>query len=315
MKNADIAQHQSASIMRASMTDGRLILMAALLMSSTSLFAQSQMDDTQIEAQRVTDGIYMITGRGGNMGLSTGDDTTFLIDDQFAPLTDKIVAAIAEITDHPVEYVLNTHWHGDHTGGNENFGKQGALIMAHDKVRARLEKGKTTDTGEVLLPQPEALPVVTFNDSLTLHVNKQTIKGVHVHHAHTDGDVIVHFEDANVIHMGDTFFNQRYPWIDLKSGGHIDGVIKAAKIALALSDEHTRIIPGHGPLAGKMDLQKHHDRIVAIRKEIASMMDAGKTLEEIQAAKPTAPFDSEVDSSVSISAERMVDIVYNSLSQ
>lgn len=302
-------------MIRADTTRAKLALVAALWVGSAPLFAQSQMEDTRIEAQQVADGIYMITGRGGNMGLSTGDDSTFLIDDQFAPLTDKIVAAIAGITDHPVEYILNTHWHGDHTGGNENFGKQGALIMAHDKVRSRLVNGKTTDTGEVLLPEPEALPVVTFNDSLTLHVNKQTIKGVHVHHAHTDGDVIVHFEEANVIHMGDTFFNQRYPWIDLKSGGHIDGVIKAAKVALALSDEHTRIIPGHGPLASKLDLQNHHDRIVAIREEITSMIAAGKTLEEIQAAKPTAPFDSEVDSSVSISAERMVDIIYKSLSQ
>lgn len=294
-----------------------LTLSLTLCLASTAAFAQTTdaVDDTQIDAQLVADGIYMITGRGGNMGLSIGDEATFLIDDQFAPLTDKIIAAVTAITERPVDYVLNTHWHGDHTGGNENFGKQGALIMAHDNVRTRLEKGRRNDSGNVELPAKEALPVVTFNDALTLHVNNQTIRGVHVHHAHTDGDVIVHFREGNVIHMGDTFFNQRYPWVDLNSGGHIDGVIRAAEAALSMADENTKIIPGHGPLANKADLQAHYDRVLAIRATVARMMDEGMSLDEIQAAKPTSEFDGDVDAAASISPERMVGLVYNSLSQ
>lgn len=278
--------------------------------------AQAQYDDTVIEAEPVADGIYMLTGRGGNIGLSVGDDATFIIDDQYAPLTEKIVAAIGEISDHPVDFVLNTHWHGDHTGGNENFGERGALIMAHDNVHKRMAAGHKSGSGRVTPPAAkDALPVVTFNDSLTLHVNGQSITGIHVEHAHTDGDTIVYFREANAMHMGDTFFNGMYPYIDRSSGGHIDGIIGAAARALSLADESTKIMPGHGPLAGKADLQRYHDMLGTIRDRVAALVAEGKSLDEVQAAKPTADFDGTVNADGFIKPDRLVGFVYESLTE
>jgi glyoxylase-like metal-dependent hydrolase (beta-lactamase superfamily II) len=275
------------------------------------------MEDVSIEATDLGSGIYMLTGSGGNIGLSVGDDATFIIDDQFAPLTDKIVASIATVSDRPVDYVLNTHWHYDHTGGNENFGERGALIMAHDNVHKRMAAGQfMAISGRTIDPAPAAaLPVITFNDALTLHTNGQTITGTHVHHAHTDGDVLVRFEEGNVIHMGDTFFNGMYPFIDLGSGGHINGIIEAAKRALEMADENTKIIPGHGPLASKADLQAYHDRLVAIRDNVAALIAEGRSLEAIQAARPTADFDAQVNANGFIKPDTLVGFIYESLTQ
>lgn len=285
--------------------------MTAILGTST---AYAEMEDVSIEAQKVSDGVYMLMGRGGNIGLSVGDDATFIIDDQFAPLTDKISAAIAEISDRDVDYVLNTHWHYDHTGGNENFGKRGALILAHDNVHKRMEAGQTMGSGRVIDPAPkEALPVITFNDQLSLHINGQTITGHHIHHAHTDGDTIVFFREANVIHMGDTFFHGMYPFIDMSSGGNFNGVITAAKTALTLGDADTKIIPGHGPLASKQDLQAYHDMLVVLRDRVRDMLNKGMTLEEIQAAKPTADYDETVDAGGFIKPDVLVGFIVASL--
>ena len=284
----------------------------ALTLSSHLSLAQ-EMDDVEITAEKVADGIYMLLGRGGNIGLSVGNDATFIVDDQFAPLTEKIIAAIAEVSDRPVDYVLNTHWHYDHTGGNENFGERGALIMAHDNVHKRMEAGQTMPSGRVVEPAPDvALPVVTFNDTLTLRVNGQTIKGMHVHHAHTDGDTLVHFQEANVVHMGDTFFKGRFPFIDRSSGGHIDGVIKAAEIVLATGDDDLAIIPGHGSMADKSDLKSYHNMLVTMRDRIQAAIDEGKTLETIQAENPAADFDDEFGGGF-IAADVFVGFVYDSL--
>lgn len=278
--------------------------------------AGAEMEDVVIEAQQIGEGIYMLTGQGGNIGLSVGADATFIIDDQFAPLTARIVEAIATVSDRPVDYVLNTHWHYDHTGGNENFGARGALIMAHDNVHKRMEAGQTMGTGRVVEPAPPvALPVITFNDALTLHVNGQTIKGIHIESAHTDGDTIVHFQEAKVLHMGDTYFNGMYPFIDRSSGGHIDGIIDAAAQALALSDSDTRIIPGHGPLASRADLQAYHDMLLTIRGRVAASMADGKTLAEIQAAKPTRDYDTQVNADGFIKPDVLVGFIFESLSE
>ncbi|MEE4278727.1 MAG: MBL fold metallo-hydrolase [Halieaceae bacterium] len=289
----------------------KILPLGAALFATSSL---AQMEDVVIEAQPLRDGIYMLTGAGGNMGLSVGDDATFLIDDQFAPLTDRIVAAIAKVSDRPVDYVLNTHWHYDHTGGNENFGKSGSLIMAHDNVRARMVAGQNMGNGRVIEPAvPAALPVVTFNDSLGLHVNGQTVRGIHVNPAHTDGDTIVHFQEANAMHMGDIFNHGSYPFVDLSSGGHIDGIIEACAMALELADDETLIIPGHGSVARRGDLKAYHDRLVAIRERIAQHVAAGQSLEEILAAKPTADFDDEVDTTGFVKTEGFVTAVVKSL--
>ena len=287
--------------------------LASLILAPVS--PRAQMDDVAIEVQPIRAGIYMLTGRGGNIGLSVGEDATFIVDDQFAPLTDKIVAAIAEVSDRPVDYVLNTHWHYDHTGGNENFGKRGALIMAHDNVHTRMQAGQTLGSGRVVAPAPRvALPIVTFNDTLTLRINGQTIRGMHIEAAHTDGDTLVHFREANVLHMGDTYFNGMYPFIDRSSGGHIDGLIRAAATALALCNDDTRIIPGHGPLATRAELKRYHDMLLAIRRRVAALLAEGKSLEAIQAAGPTADFDARVNADGFIKPDALVAFIVESLS-
>ncbi|MFK8053680.1 MAG: MBL fold metallo-hydrolase [Woeseiaceae bacterium] len=277
----------------------------------------TSMADIKVEAQDVAEGIYMLTGQGGNIGLSVGADATFIIDDQFAPLTDKIVDAIAQKTDRPVDYVLNTHWHFDHTGGNENFGKRGATIMAHDNVRKRMAEGLYMKAFDRQIdPAPEiALPMITFDNTLSLYVNGQDIRGIHVSNAHTDGDTIVHFRAANVMHLGDTFFNGLYPFIDLESGGSIDGMIASAAKVLTMTDDKTKIIPGHGPLSNAAELKSYHDTLKSIRDKVAAMIEAGDSLEAVVAAKPTAEFDATANRFGFLTPEQFVTTVYTSLKQ
>jgi cyclase len=249
------------------------------------------MDDVEITTTHLADGVYMLMGRGGNIGLSVGDDGVFVIDDQFAPLTEKILAAIEAISSEPVRFVFNTHWHGDHTGGNENMGATGALIVAHDNVYRRMSSeqvleriGRPVSTTP---PSPDgALPVVTFAEDVSFHINGDLLHAFHVEHAHTDGDAIVHFEKANVVHMGDTFFRDRFPFIDTASGGSIDGIIAAAGQALALMDAETQVIPGHGALSSRGDLRVYRDAMKSMRDAVAALMEQGMSLEEIVAARP-----------------------------
>jgi glyoxylase-like metal-dependent hydrolase (beta-lactamase superfamily II) len=248
-------------------------------------------DAVAIGTQQVADGVYLLSGQGGNIGLSVGPDGVFVIDDQFAPLTDKIVAAIADITDEPVRFVFNTHWHGDHTGGNENFGRAGALLVAHENVRVRLSMDQVLErvgrpVAEEAARPDGALPVVTFTESVSFHLNGDELRAIHVEHAHTDGDAIVHFSAANVVHMGDTFFRDRFPFIDTGSGGSIDGMIAASGVALALMNAETRVIPGHGALSSREDLMRYRDALKAMRDAVADLKQAGRTLEEVQAARP-----------------------------
>ena len=249
------------------------------------------MDDVEITTQRLTDGVYMLMGQGGNIGLSVGEDGAFVIDDQFAPLTDKILAAIAEVTDESVRFVFNTHWHGDHTGGNENMGEAGALIVAHENVRERMSVEQVLQRiGRPLSTTPAspegALPVVTFTEEVSFHINGDELHAFHVEHAHTDGDAIVHFVRANVVHMGDTFFRDRFPFIDTASGGSIDGLIAAAGRALSVMDAETQIIPGHGPLSSREDLRAYRDALKTMRDAVADLMEQGMSLEQIQEARP-----------------------------
>jgi glyoxylase-like metal-dependent hydrolase (beta-lactamase superfamily II) len=249
------------------------------------------MDEVQITTQQLTDGVYMLMGQGGNIGLSVGEDGAFVIDDQFAPLTEKILAAIAEVTDQPVRFVFNTHWHGDHTGGNENLGEAGALIVAHENVRERMSVEQVLERiGRPVSTTPAspegALPVVTFTADVSFHINDDELHAFHVEHAHTDGDAIVHFVGANVVHMGDTFFRDRFPFIDTASGGSIDGLIAAAGRALAVMDADTQIIPGHGPLSTREDLRAYRDALKTMRDAVAELMAQGMDLAEIQAARP-----------------------------
>jgi glyoxylase-like metal-dependent hydrolase (beta-lactamase superfamily II) len=253
--------------------------------------AQQDMAEVEIETQEVADGVYMLVGQGGNIGVSIGEDGVFVIDDQFAPLTEKILAAIAALTPQPVRFVFNTHWHGDHTGGNENMGEAGALIVAHANVRRRMSVEQVLERigrpATTTPASPEgALPVITFTEDVAFHINGDRLHAFHVSNAHTDGDAIVHLEGANVVHMGDTFFQGRFPFIDSASGGSIDGLIDAVGEALAVMNSETRIIPGHGPLSGREDLRSYGDALVTMRAAVAELVHQGMPLEQIQAARP-----------------------------
>ena len=254
--------------------------------ATPAAWARQNFDDVEIETTEVADGVYMLVGAGGNLGLTVGEDGAFLIDDQFAPLTEKIRAAVAAVSDQPVRYVINTHWHGDHTGGNENHGEAGAIIVAHDNVRKRLMEGlKRTIIfdGETPPAPPAALPVITFSRDVTFHLNGHDIHAVHVEHAHTDGDAVIFFEDVNVVHMGDVLFNGRYPFIDVESGGSIDGYIAALDRVAGMIDDETRIIPGHGPLATKADLLLSLEILRIVRDRVAALVEQGKTEDEVAA--------------------------------
>ena len=276
--------------------NSRITLVAALALAVLTVpgvaLAQGDFDKVEIGTTKVADGIYMLTGAGGNLGLSAGPDGVLLIDDQYAPLTDKIRAAVAAIDTGPIRFVLNTHWHGDHTGGNESLGKTGSVIVAHDNVRARMSVDQVIEAFGSAVPAspPGALPIVTFNDTVTFHVNGQTVHVFHVEHAHTDGDAIVHIREADVIHAGDILFAGQFPFIDVGSGGSIDGVIAACDLLLEFAKPTTKIIPGHGDLTDRAGLSKYRDMLVAVRNAVAAELDAGKDLEAIQEADPLAPY-------------------------
>ncbi len=258
-----------------------------------ALAAAQDFSKIEIKTEKLSDTLYMLIGAGGNIGVSVGADSVFVIDDQFAPMTPKIEAAIKKLTAKPVQFVLNTHWHFDHTGGNENFGKAGAIIMAHDNVRKRMSSEQFITFLRAKSPASPAaaLPVITFAQEMTMHLNGEEIFAFHVPNAHTDGDTIVHFRKNNVIHMGDTFFNGFYPFIDTSSGGTPEGMIATADKVLALSDDKTRIIPGHGPLSNKAELKVFRDMLATVSARVKALVKEGKTLDEIVAAKPAAEFD------------------------
>src|SRR3979490_2542967 len=265
---------------------------AALALASAT-FAQQDFSKVEIETEKLADTVYMMTGSGGNLGVSVGDDAVFVIDDQFAPLTSKIQAAIGKLSSKPVKFVLNTHWRFDPTGGNENLGKAGAIIVAHENVRKRLStEGFIEFLGMKTKPEPKvALPAVTFTRDLTFRLNGDELVVTHVPRAHTDGDSIVRFGKSNVVHMGDAFFNKLYPFIDTSSGGTVAGVLAAADGVLKTAGDDTKIIPGHGPLASKADLKAYRDMLAAVSGNIRGQIKAGKTLEQVIASKPTAKYD------------------------
>ena len=295
----------------------RLLSVVALIMASLAapVWAQQDFSSVQIEAVQASDGVYMLVGAGGNIGLSVGEDGAFVIDDQYAPLSEKILAAIAAITDADVEFLVNTHYHGDHTGGNEAFGEAGVLIFAHDNVRARMSTDQFRAIfGQTIPASPAgALPVVTFSDEMTFHWNGDTIRALHVAPAHTDGDSILHFENANVIHMGDTFFNGYYPFIDVGSGGDINGIIAAGYRALAIANEDTAIIPGHGPLSDSAGLAAWLEMLKATRVSMQSLIDRGLSEDEALAAGPTAQFDAQFGGGF-MNPENYNRLLYQSLS-
>lgn len=290
------------------------MVLAGLLAIPATATAQGDMADVEIEVKPLTDQVAVLYGRGGNIGVSHGEDGVFLIDDQYAPLTDRIRAAVAELSEEPVRFVVNTHWHGDHTGGNENLGEAGAVIVAHENVRERMSTDQFMKAFDRTVPaSPKAaLPVITFDDSVTFHLNGDTVRVYHVANGHTDGDSIVDFEQADVLHMGDIFFNSGYPFIDRGSGGDVEGMIRAAERGLEIAGDETRIIPGHGELTDRDGLEAYHAMLTKVTDRVRSLMAEGKTLEEIQAAGVTSEFD-ERWAGAFIDAERFLSFVHASL--
>jgi glyoxylase-like metal-dependent hydrolase (beta-lactamase superfamily II) len=291
------------------------VLPLAIALAVPAAAQQQDFSQVEVKAEKVAEGLYMLTGRGGNIGLSVGKSGSFLVDDQYAPLSDKILAAVKAITPDPVRFVVNTHWHGDHTGGNENMGKAGAFLVAHENVRKRMSSEQWSATFQrTTPPSPEgALPVVTFSESVSFYWNGDEIRVYHVPPGHTDGDSIVHFVKADVVHMGDLFFSgSNYPFIDVSSGGRVDGVIGAADRVLGAVGDKTRIIPGHGPLATKADLIAYRDTVKLLRDRIAKLRTEGKTRDAAIAAKPTAEYDAKWGQGF-IKPDVFTGLVYDSL--
>ena len=293
----------------------RPVLLATLGLAvalPSRLLGQPGLDTVQIRPQQLAGNVYVLFGSGGNIGLAVGDDAVFVVDDQFAPLTPKILAAIASITTKPVRFVVNTHWHFDHTGGNENMGKAGALLVAHDNVRKRMSTEQFIEAINRREPASPrgALPVVTFTEAVTFHINDDDVVVTHVPPAHTDGDAFVYFTKANVLHMGDVFNMAGLPFVDRSSGGSIHGVIGAAERALTMVNSETKIIPGHGVVADRARLEAWRAMLVTLRDQVQKQIKAGKTVDQVLAAKLTDPFAKDWPGG----HERFVRTLYQELS-
>ncbi|HXV40089.1 MAG TPA: MBL fold metallo-hydrolase [Steroidobacteraceae bacterium] len=286
-------------------------IFAALIAMQAALAQAQAPEEVKVETEEVAPGVYVLYGRGGNIGVSAGADGVFLIDDQYANMTAPVEEALAKIQATTPRFVINTHWHGDHTGGNENLASKGSVVVAHDNVRARMSVEHFSEFFQRTTPPSPAgaLPVVTFSDNLSLHVNGDELRGVHVGQAHTDGDVFIHFRKANVIHTGDLVFHAMYPFVDLDSGGSVAGVIAAVDRMLALADDRTRVIPGHGRVTDRKGLQEYRQLLVTTRERMRERVQAGRTLDEVLAEKPFADFDGKLAWQF-ITAERFIQILY-----
>lgn len=278
--------------------------------SLTALHAQRDLDAVTITSQKITDHVYMLMGAGGNIGLAIGDEYAYVIDDQFAQLTDKILAEIQNITQKPVRFVVNTHWHGDHVGGNENLAQQGAIIIAHENVRSRMNTRQDRGNGQIVEPSPfKALQKITFTDELTIHLDPdRSMHVIHVDAAHTDGDSYIYFPEEDIIHMGDNFVDG-FPFIDISSGGDIDGLIRNINMALFIVGETTKIIPGHGPLMGRPELLAYRDMISTIRSRIQHAKANGSSMEDVKQMGLTKEWDATKGQGF-INSDRLVEAVY-----
>ncbi|WP_084420389.1 MBL fold metallo-hydrolase [Henriciella litoralis] len=272
---------------------------------------------TPVTTNDLGNGIYMLVGRGGNVGVLTGEDGTFVIDSQYAEMAPGLLSAINDIAGtSDVRFLLNTHWHGDHAGGNVPMADAGATIIGHDNVRARLSTQNSRALGgetQIIPPADEAAwPVLTYSDEMTLYLNGQTIHVHHLPNAHTDTDSAIYFEEANVIHTGDVMFNGSFPFVDVFSGGSFDGYLSGLDTIYSLADETTKIIPGHGPEATRDDVMALRDVVAGSVEAVQAEIDAGKTPEEIQAANPLAEWSDDWGSGF-INADRFVSLIYADL--
>jgi len=281
----------------------------------SSLAVQAQdFDSVEIRATPIREGLYMLTGKGGNLLVSIGPDGVLLIDDQFAPLAPKILSVIAGLDAGPVRWVVNTHWHGDHTGGNEAMSGQGAVIVAHDNVRERMSTRQFIAAFQQHVePAPAAaLPVVSFSEAMSFYWNGDEARVIHTPAAHTDGDAFVYFRRADVVHAGDVMFSGMYPFFDTSTGGSFDGLIAAVDRLLGLIGDDTLIVPGHGPLSRRIDLLEYRAMLVDVRARVAADMKAGKTRQEIVERQPTRSLDARFGGGF-MKPDSFVALVYESL--
>ncbi len=279
------------------------VLAAALLPAAVSA---QDFDDVVMKVHAVAGKVSYIEGRGGNIGLFIGEDGVFLIDDQYAPLTERIVAAVREQSDLPIRFLVNTHMHPDHTGGNENFGRMGTLIFGHDNVRSQMAAADYA----------EEPPLITFSDDMSFHINGETVRAFKVPNAHTNGDVFIKFEGSNVVHTGDVYRTTTYPYIDMSNGGSFLGTIKALAVLMDVSDEATRIVPGHGVVSNAAEVKVVHDMLRVISDRVEQAIDDGKSLQEVQSAGLTTEYDQRWGSTGRIgSAEALLEAAYADLSE
>lgn len=291
---------------------------AVLALSALAIIARAQapqqdFSKVEIKTTQITNNFYTLEGQGGTIGVLTGPDGVFMVDTQFAPLTDKIVAAVKKISNAPIRFVVDTHLHGDHTGGNENFAKLGAVLFSRDQLRARLAHPAPAANGTPGTPAPaRALPTITYDGPVTIHMNGEDVQLIPIRAAHTDGDTLVRFPNADVIMTGDFFRSLGYPNIDRINGGTLNGMIDGLGLTIGMAGPKTKIIPGHGEIVDRAALTAHRDMILAIRDRIAPLVQQGKSQEEVLAAKPTSEYDAKVPTA-STTSERFVTQVYAEL--
>jgi len=282
-------------------------LLAANSLPAQALAVQDEPPQVSVDSTDLGDGIYMVsTGIAGNLALLNGPDGVVMVDDQLPNTTEVIEGAVVEIAgEQSPRFIVNTHWHGDHTGGNAHFAQQGTTIAAHHNIRTRLEASEDEWT-----QAPGTLPILTFGQDLTFHMNGQTVEAVHIPRAHTDGDAMVYFRQADVLHMGDTFFSGIFPFIDLSAGGSVDGYIAAMERGLDIAGDETRIIPGHGPLSTRAELQASLDMLREAAFRVRTLVEGGADLEAVRAAAPLADMHDDWNWGF-ITTDRMVQTLYN----
>lgn len=291
-----------------------LALACALAMAPAGARGQADMSRVQIKTTKISNNFYTLEGQGGMIGVLAGPDGVLMVDTQFAPLTDKIVAAIRQISNQPIRFVINTHLHGDHTGGNENLAKLGATIMARDELRWRLAHPNPGANGAPGTPAPAAaLPKITYDGPVTFHLNGEEVEAIPIRRAHTDGDTLVHFVNNNVLMTGDYYRSAGFPNIDRGNGGTLDGMLAGLAEVIGMAGPNTKIIPGHGPTADRLAVMAHRDMILTVRDRVAQLIQQGQTEEAAVAARPAAEFDARVQAPNAGNGDRFVRQVYAEL--
>jgi glyoxylase-like metal-dependent hydrolase (beta-lactamase superfamily II) len=287
-------------------------MIVALLACALSAYAQQDFSKVEIKVEKVAGTVYMLTGQGGNIGVCVGEDGIVLVDDQYAGLAPKIISALNGISDKPIRFIINTHYHGDHTGGNEIFARSGTII-AQENVRKRLQSGTRVGTRETPPAPKIALPVITFNDRAAVHVNGEDIRAVHYPTGHTDGDAVIEFVQSNVVHMGDDFFNGIFPVIDIANGGSARGMLQNVESVLKIMRDDAKVIPGHGPLGDKAALRAFADMLRGTIDTVAAAVKAGKTLDQMKQEKVLAAWDKW--GWTFIPTDRYLEVLYSDLSR